>query len=87
VWCGRFSEAGTRQTGRRPVERAGAKAVDAIWQSIAQARIAGDYDLVVVDGPALPCEAADCKLLNLANGIVAVCRRASTSTRRWMASV
>jgi hypothetical protein len=36
------------------------------------ARKAGGYDLVVLDGPALPWEAADRKLLDLANGVVAV---------------
>jgi hypothetical protein len=49
-----------------------AKAADAIRRSIAQARAAGGYDLVVLDGPALPWEAADRKLLDVANGIVAV---------------
>jgi uncharacterized protein involved in exopolysaccharide biosynthesis/Mrp family chromosome partitioning ATPase len=48
------------------------KAADAIRQSIALARKAGGYDLVVLDGPALPWEAADRKLLDLANGVVAV---------------
>ena len=49
-----------------------AKATEAIRQSIALARKAGGYDLVVLDGPALPWEAADRKLLDLANGVVAV---------------
>jgi uncharacterized protein involved in exopolysaccharide biosynthesis/Mrp family chromosome partitioning ATPase len=48
------------------------KAIDAIRRSIAQARAAKNYDLVVLDGPALPWEAADRKLLDLANGVVAV---------------
>ncbi|MBV9461707.1 MAG: GumC family protein, partial [Bradyrhizobium sp.] len=48
------------------------KAVEAIRHSIAEARKAKDYDLVVLDGPALPWEAADRKLLDLANGVVAV---------------
>jgi uncharacterized protein involved in exopolysaccharide biosynthesis/Mrp family chromosome partitioning ATPase len=54
------------------VKGSDAKATDAIRQSIAQARAAGGYDLVVLDGPALPWEAADRKLLDVANGIVAV---------------
>ena len=45
---------------------------DAIRQSIARARAAGGYDLVVLDGPALPWEADDRKLLDAANGIVVV---------------
>jgi Mrp family chromosome partitioning ATPase len=49
-----------------------ARAVDAIRRSIVQARAAGGYDLVVLDGPALPREAADRKLFDIANGIVAV---------------
>ncbi len=54
------------------VKGSDAKAIDAIRQSIAQARAAGGYDLVVLDGPALPWGAADRKLLDVANGIVAV---------------
>lgn len=49
-----------------------AKTIEAVRQSIAQARAAKDYDLVILDGPALPWEAADRRLLDLANGIVAV---------------
>jgi Mrp family chromosome partitioning ATPase len=49
-----------------------AKAIDAMRKSIAQARAAGGYDLIVLDGPALPREAADRKLFEIANGIVAV---------------
>jgi uncharacterized protein involved in exopolysaccharide biosynthesis/Mrp family chromosome partitioning ATPase len=49
-----------------------AKAVDAIRKSIAQARAAGGYDLVILDGPVLPTEAIDRKLYEVADGIVAV---------------
>jgi uncharacterized protein involved in exopolysaccharide biosynthesis/Mrp family chromosome partitioning ATPase len=49
-----------------------AKATDAIRKAIAQARETGSYDLVVLDGPPLPQDAADRKLFELANGIVAV---------------
>jgi Mrp family chromosome partitioning ATPase len=49
-----------------------AKANDAIRKAIAQARAAGGYDLVILDGPAMPWSAADRKLLDEANGLVAV---------------
>jgi Mrp family chromosome partitioning ATPase len=49
-----------------------AKATEAIRQSITQARAAGGYDLVILDGPPLPSSAADRKLLDVADGIVAV---------------
>jgi len=49
-----------------------AKASDAIRKAIAQARAAGGYDLVILDGPAMPWSAADRKLLDEANGLVAV---------------
>jgi Mrp family chromosome partitioning ATPase len=53
-----------------------AKATDrvmgSIRQSIARARAAKGYDRVVLDGPALPWDAADRELLDLANGVVAV---------------
>jgi uncharacterized protein involved in exopolysaccharide biosynthesis/Mrp family chromosome partitioning ATPase len=48
------------------------KASDAICKAIAQARSAGGYDLVILDGPATPWSAADRKLLDLASGLVAV---------------
>ena len=54
------------------VEGSDAKATDTIRQSIAQARAAGSYDLVILDGPPLPWNAAGHKLLDTANGIVAV---------------
>ncbi len=49
-----------------------AKASEAIRKSIAQAKAAGGYDLAVLDGPALPLGAADRKLLDEADAIVAV---------------
>ena len=49
-----------------------AKASDAIRKAIAQARSAGGYDLVILDGPAMPWSAADRKLLDTADGLVAV---------------
>jgi uncharacterized protein involved in exopolysaccharide biosynthesis/Mrp family chromosome partitioning ATPase len=48
-----------------------AKAGDAIRKAIARARVAGDYDLVILDGPAMPWSAADHRLLDLADGLVA----------------
>jgi cellulose biosynthesis protein BcsQ len=49
-----------------------AKSGDAIRKAISQARLAGGYDLVVLDGPAMPWSAADRKLLDETNGLVAV---------------
>jgi len=49
-----------------------AKAADAIRKSIAQARAAGGYDLAILDGPALPLGAADRKLVDEVDAIVAV---------------
>jgi len=54
------------------VQGSGVKAVDAIRKSVAQARAAGGYDLVVLDGPALLPDAPDRKLFETADGIVAV---------------
>jgi uncharacterized protein involved in exopolysaccharide biosynthesis/Mrp family chromosome partitioning ATPase len=48
------------------------KSRDTAQRAIAQARAAGGYDLIVLDGPALPWSAADHALLELANGLVAV---------------
>jgi uncharacterized protein involved in exopolysaccharide biosynthesis/Mrp family chromosome partitioning ATPase len=48
------------------------KASEAIRKSIAQARSSGDYDLVILDGPAMPWSAADRKLLDTADGLVAM---------------
>jgi uncharacterized protein involved in exopolysaccharide biosynthesis/Mrp family chromosome partitioning ATPase len=47
------------------------KASEAIRKSIAQARSSRDYDLVILDGPAMPWSAADRKLLDTADGLVA----------------
>ena len=54
-----------------PDAKASAKANDAVRKAIAQARSAGGYDLVILDGPAMPWSAADTKLLDLADGLVA----------------
>jgi uncharacterized protein involved in exopolysaccharide biosynthesis/Mrp family chromosome partitioning ATPase len=48
------------------------KASETIRKAIAQARSAGGYDLVVVDGPAMPWSPADHKLLEIADGLVAI---------------
>jgi len=48
------------------------KATDAIRKAIAQARAARGYDLVVLDGPAMPLSAADRKLLDGTDALVAV---------------
>jgi Mrp family chromosome partitioning ATPase len=49
-----------------------AKAADAIRKAIAQARAAGGYDLVVLDGPAMPLAGSDLRLLDVANGLIAI---------------
>lgn len=54
------------------IEGSDAKAGDAIRKAIAQARSAGDYNLVILDGPAMPWSAADSKLLDSADGLVAI---------------
>ena len=48
------------------------KAADAIRKAIAQARSAAGYDLVVLDGPALPLPAGGRKLLDDIDSLVAV---------------
>jgi polysaccharide biosynthesis transport protein len=48
------------------------KAVDSIRKAIAQARSTGGYDLVILDGPAMPWSAADRKLIDVADGIIAI---------------
>jgi uncharacterized protein involved in exopolysaccharide biosynthesis/Mrp family chromosome partitioning ATPase len=53
------------------VEGSDAKAAEAIRKALAQARAAGGYDLAILDGPAMPWAAADRKLLETADGIVA----------------
>jgi uncharacterized protein involved in exopolysaccharide biosynthesis/Mrp family chromosome partitioning ATPase len=54
------------------VKGADTKAGEAIRKTIAQARSAGGYDLVILDGPAMPWSAADRKLLEIADGILAI---------------
>lgn len=51
---------------------AGGKASEAIRKAIAQAHATGGYDLVVVDGPAMPWSPADHKLFETADGLVAI---------------
>jgi Mrp family chromosome partitioning ATPase len=55
-----------------PTVNTSGKMTDAIRTSIAQARSSRGYNLVILDGPALPWQAADHKLLGIADGIVAV---------------
>jgi uncharacterized protein involved in exopolysaccharide biosynthesis len=52
------------------VETSGA--YDSIGKAIAQARSAGGYDLVILDGPAMPWSVDDRKLLEIADGLVAI---------------
>jgi Mrp family chromosome partitioning ATPase len=47
-------------------------AADAIRKAIAQTRTSGGFDLVMIDGPAHPWRADDHKLLDIADGLVAV---------------
>ncbi len=49
-----------------------AKVTDSIRKAIAQARSAAGYDLVILDGPAMPFSAAGRKLLDNADALVAV---------------
>ncbi|MGX4774083.1 GumC family protein [Bradyrhizobium guangdongense] len=48
------------------------KAADTIRKAIAQARSAGGYDLVILDGPAMPLSAAGRRLLDGVDALVAV---------------
>lgn len=48
------------------------KATEAIRKAIAQARSAGGYDLIILDGPAMPLSAAGRKLLDGVDALVAV---------------
>ncbi|MBR0787111.1 exopolysaccharide transport family protein [Bradyrhizobium iriomotense] len=48
------------------------KATEAIRKAIAQARSAGGYDLVILDGPAMPLAAGPRKLLDEVDALVAV---------------
>ena len=54
------------------VEGDAGKATDAIRKAIEQARSAGGYDLVILDGPAAPLTAGSRKLLDGADALVAV---------------
>jgi uncharacterized protein involved in exopolysaccharide biosynthesis len=45
---------------------------DAIRKALAQARAGGNYDLVIVDGPAMPFGAEERKLIDVADGLAAV---------------
>jgi uncharacterized protein involved in exopolysaccharide biosynthesis/Mrp family chromosome partitioning ATPase len=45
---------------------------EAIQKAIAQARTDGGYDLVILDGPAMPWSPADGKLFDVAAGLVAI---------------
>jgi uncharacterized protein involved in exopolysaccharide biosynthesis len=54
------------------ITASGAKSSEAVHKAIAQARSAGGYDLVILDGPAMPWSAADRTLLDAAGGLVAV---------------
>ena len=54
------------------IKGADASANDAIRKAVALARSAGGYDLVILDGPAMPSNAGDLKLLDVADGLVAI---------------
>jgi uncharacterized protein involved in exopolysaccharide biosynthesis/Mrp family chromosome partitioning ATPase len=54
------------------VQGSAARANDAIRKSIAQAKAAGGHDLAILDGPAIPAGAADRKLVDEADAIIAV---------------
>jgi Mrp family chromosome partitioning ATPase len=48
------------------------RAAEAIRKAIAQARSSGGYDLIILDGPAMPWTVAGRKLLDGSDGLVAV---------------
>ena len=50
----------------------GSGTTDAVRKAIAQARASSHYDLIVVDGPAMPFGAEDRKLIDVADGLIAV---------------
>jgi len=54
------------------VQGSAARANDAIRKSIAQAKAAGGHDLAILDGPAIPAGAAERKLVDEADAIIAV---------------
>ncbi len=45
---------------------------DAVRKAIAQARASAEYDLVIIDGPALPFSTEGCKLIDVADGLIAM---------------
>jgi uncharacterized protein involved in exopolysaccharide biosynthesis/Mrp family chromosome partitioning ATPase len=45
---------------------------DAIREAVTQARSSGGYDLVIFDGPAMPCSDTDRALLDVADGLAAI---------------
>jgi methylmalonyl-CoA mutase cobalamin-binding subunit len=49
-----------------------AGASDAVREAVSQARSSGGYDLVIFDGPAMPCNDADRALLDVADGLAAI---------------
>ena len=54
------------------IKASGDRASETVHKAIAQARSAGGYDLVVIDGPAMPWSPADHKLFEIADGVVAI---------------
>ena len=46
--------------------------IEAIRKAIAQARASADYDLLIVDGPALPFSAEGRKLIDVVDGLIAM---------------
>jgi uncharacterized protein involved in exopolysaccharide biosynthesis/Mrp family chromosome partitioning ATPase len=48
------------------------KSSEAIHRTIAQVRATGGYDLIILNGPAMPWSAADGKLFDVAAGLVAI---------------
>jgi uncharacterized protein involved in exopolysaccharide biosynthesis/Mrp family chromosome partitioning ATPase len=60
------------QTANGIALRPASKEADAIRDAVAEARSAGSYDLIILDGPAMPWSAADHTLLNTADGLVAI---------------
>jgi uncharacterized protein involved in exopolysaccharide biosynthesis len=45
---------------------------DAFREAVTQARSSGGYDLVIFDGPSMPCSDADRALLDVADGLAAI---------------
>jgi Mrp family chromosome partitioning ATPase len=60
------------QTANGIAVRPASKGADAIRDAVAEARSAGSYDLVILDGPAMPWSTADHTLLDIADGLVAI---------------